>query len=66
MLFCAAFPVIYAVLTIINQGHRFDVVEGIGCQPVIYLNPLAVIIDYGIPLSISVLSMIYSCMSSTC
>ncbi|KOS15863.1 pheromone receptor a1 [Malassezia pachydermatis] len=44
-------PILYALLTLINQGHRFNIVEGQGCQPAVYLTALTIVIDYGMPLT---------------
>ena len=56
-------PVAYALLTLINQGHRFNVVEGQGCQPAIYFTPVAAFVDYGLPLGISFISILCSLMA---
>ena len=53
-------PIFYAALTIISQGHRFNIVEGQGCQPAIYFSPITIVIDYGMPLIASFISIIYS------
>ncbi|WFD35523.1 a-factor receptor [Malassezia cuniculi] len=60
ILLCGVVPFAYAILTLVNQGHRFNIVEGIGCQPVIYLSPVSILIDYGTPLCISIISIVYS------
>lgn len=57
---CWGLPITYALLTIINQGHRFNIVEGLGCSPAIFLSPVSIVIDYGLPLLMSCLSIIYS------
>ena len=56
-------PIAYALLTLINQGHRFNVVEGQGCQPAIYFTPVAAFVDYGLPLGISFISIMCSLMA---
>ena len=55
-------PILYALLTLINQGHRFNIVEGQGCQPAVYLTALTIVIDYGMPLTVSFVSIVFSCM----
>jgi len=58
---CAGLPVLYSISTIIDQGHRFNIIEGKGCQPSIYLSPVTVVIDLGMPLFVSALSIVHSC-----
>lgn len=60
VLICCGAPIVYALLTIASQGHRFNIIEGHGCSPAIYLSPVSIVIDYGLPLFVSVLSIIYS------
>lgn len=62
---CCGAPIAYALLTIASQGHRFNIIEGHGCSPAIYLSPVSIVIDYGLPLFVSVLSIIYSGTSRT-
>jgi len=50
-------PILYSVLTIINQGHRFNIIESQGCQPAVFVTPVAIIIDYGFPLATSLFSI---------
>lgn len=59
---CLVLPIVYALLTLLSQGHRFNIIEGQGCSPAIFLSPVSIVIDYGMPLSLSVLSIIYSRM----
>ncbi|WFD29539.1 hypothetical protein MSPP1_000548b, partial [Malassezia sp. CBS 17886] len=44
-------------------GHRFNIAEGQGCQPALYMTPVAITIDYAVPLAISVASLIYSLLA---
>ncbi|WFD41994.1 a-factor receptor [Malassezia psittaci] len=60
---CCALPLAYSILTILSQGHRFNIIEGQGCSPAIYLSPVSIVIDYGMPLFMSVLSLIYSVLA---
>ena len=62
VLLCLGLPFVYTLLTLLSQGHRFNIIEGQGCSPAIFLSPVSIVIDYGMPLSLSVLSIIYSCM----
>ncbi|KAJ6528901.1 GPCR fungal pheromone mating factor [Mycena capillaripes] len=46
ILLCWGFPVIIMVLHYIVQGHRFDIIEDIGCLPAIYVSwPSIFILD---------------------
>ncbi|CAK5275043.1 unnamed protein product [Mycena citricolor] len=43
---CMGFPVVIMALHVIVQGHRFDIVENIGCLPAIYISlPSVIILD---------------------
>ncbi|WFC94238.1 a-factor receptor [Malassezia brasiliensis] len=57
---CFVLPLVYTLLTFLSQGHRFNIIEGQGCSPAIFLSPISIIIDYGIPLTLSLTSIIYS------
>ncbi|KAF7299508.1 Fungal pheromone STE3G-protein-coupled receptor [Mycena indigotica] len=58
--FCWAIPVLVMSLHIIVQGHRFDLIETLGCSPAIYSSWLSlVILDFAVFLC-GLLSTIYS------
>jgi len=57
---CFGVPVIFMGLHYIVQGHRFDIIEGIGCSPATYISVPAVILIWVPPLVISSVSMIYA------
>jgi pheromone a factor receptor len=51
-----------SVTEIIVEGHRFDIFEDVGCYPNIYNVPLAFPLVYIWPLSITVVTVVYSCV----
>lgn len=60
-LFCVTvLPVIYSILTLVSQGHRFNVVYGQGCEPAVYFSSVSIVIDYGIPMLMCIASLFYS------
>ncbi|WFD18225.1 a-factor receptor [Malassezia caprae] len=63
-LFCiTVLPIIYSLLTLVSQGHRFNIVYGRGCEPAVYFSSVSIVIDYGIPVLICISSLIYSVLS---
>ncbi|KAL9931820.1 hypothetical protein V8E36_009370 [Tilletia maclaganii] len=59
----AGIPVTYTGLHIVNQGHRFDIVEGIGCLPTTYWTAVAVALYLLPPLIVSLITVIYGLMA---
>ncbi|KAJ6498397.1 pheromone A receptor-domain-containing protein [Mycena vitilis] len=60
---CWAFPVIVMALHYIVQGHRFDIIEDIGCRPTTYVSIPAILLLYG-PIAIVVaLTFIFSALA---
>jgi pheromone a factor receptor len=55
-------PVLVMALQYIVQGHRFDIVEDLGCQPVTYNTPLAYPLVILPPLVIGLISGVYSAL----
>jgi len=43
------------------EGHRFNIIEDIGCYPATYLTPLAFVLLLCWPLAIGVVSTVYGC-----
>ncbi|KAG5650601.1 hypothetical protein H0H81_011692 [Sphagnurus paluster] len=46
----------------IVQGHRFDIVENLGCRPAIYTSVQSILLIWVLPLLISALTFIYAGM----
>ncbi|KAF9477438.1 fungal pheromone STE3G-protein-coupled receptor [Pholiota conissans] len=57
---CWGIPIIYMALHYIVQGHRFDIVETLGCRPAIYTSIQSVFIVWVPPLLIVVLTLIFA------
>lgn len=58
---CLGLPIIYAILSVVYQGHRYDIYEGMGCLQHVY--PSWPWIAFGIVplLLVCVTSLTYSC-----
>ncbi|KAG1901218.1 pheromone A receptor-domain-containing protein [Suillus fuscotomentosus] len=50
---CFGVPLIYMALQYIVQGHRFDIVEGFGCRPTIYVSIASIFLIWVPPLVFS-------------
>ncbi|KAI1782651.1 STE3-domain-containing protein [Ganoderma leucocontextum] len=60
---CYGLPVIIMVLHYIVQGHRFDILEYVGCLPATYYSIPGVFIIWFPPLLLSLLTAIYATMA---
>lgn len=56
-------PVLEGVLQYIPQGHRYNILEDIGCAPWTYSTPIAFVLVYTWPLIISIVSMVYCALT---
>lgn len=45
----------------IVQGHRFDIVEDVGCWPTTYVTPVAIALIFTWPIVIGLISTAYAC-----
>ncbi|THH33299.1 hypothetical protein EUX98_g913 [Antrodiella citrinella] len=63
LLVCWGVPIVLMALHYVVQGHRFDIVEALGCQPAVYYSVPAVFIVWFPPLLLSVLTLIYSSLA---
>lgn len=59
MIIGVGIPVTQMVLQYIVQGHRFDIIEDIGCYPVTYITPPAFVLVLVWPLVIGLISAIF-------
>ncbi|KAF9803215.1 hypothetical protein IEO21_09726 [Rhodonia placenta] len=57
---CFGVPMMLMALQYVVQGHRFDIVEDIGCQPATYYSIPAVFIVWFPPLLFSTITLIYA------
>lgn len=58
-LICVLFPTVYIALQYVVQGHRFNILEGIGCYPAIYNTLLAYFISMMWPLLLGIIAAVY-------
>ncbi|TFK65312.1 fungal pheromone STE3G-protein-coupled receptor [Pluteus cervinus] len=58
-LLCVLFPLIYIALQSVVQGHRFNVIENIGCYPAVYNTLLTYFISSMWPVVIGFVSAVY-------
>jgi pheromone a factor receptor len=56
-------PVLVMTLQYIVQGHRFDIIEDVGCRPFTYNTPLAYPLVIFPPLVIGLISGVYSALT---
>nr|AVI69659.1 pheromone receptor [Cyclocybe aegerita] len=59
-LMCWGIPIIYMALHYIVQGHRYDIVEDLGCRPSIYNSVQSILIVWLPPLILVTLTLVYS------
>lgn len=52
-------PIVEGIVQYIPQGHRFDILEDVGCTPWTYSTPIAFVLVYTWPLLISCVSFVY-------
>ncbi|WWC87188.1 uncharacterized protein L201_002074 [Kwoniella dendrophila CBS 6074] len=60
---CLVSPLLLAGLTYIVQGHRYNIVENIGCLASVYTSVPSMILRYAIPGAISVASLIFAVLA---
>ncbi|RDB18294.1 Pheromone B alpha 3 receptor [Hypsizygus marmoreus] len=65
-LICVLFPILYITWQYVIQGHRFNVLEDIGCYPALYNTLLAYFLSGMWPILIGLISMVYCILSLRC
>ncbi|KAK7680873.1 hypothetical protein QCA50_016183 [Cerrena zonata] len=63
LIMCLGVPVVLMALHYVVQGHRFDIVEAIGCQPATYYSIPAVFIVWFPPLLLSTITFVYAALA---
>ncbi|EIM84333.1 fungal pheromone STE3G-protein-coupled receptor, partial [Stereum hirsutum FP-91666 SS1] len=53
-------PLIQQVMYVIVEGHRFNIVEDVGCWPAPYVTPVAIALIFTWPVVIGMISITYS------
>ncbi|KAG8950991.1 a-factor receptor [Tulasnella sp. 424] len=48
---------------VVVQGHRFDIIENIGCWPSIYVTPVTIPLVFLPPILINIVSMVYASLA---
>ncbi|KAI0321155.1 pheromone A receptor-domain-containing protein [Amylostereum chailletii] len=56
-------PIVYMPLEYVVQGHRFDIIEDIGCSFTAWPTPVAWALYYPWPLVISLVSCVFACLA---
>ncbi|PWZ01478.1 pheromone receptor a1 [Testicularia cyperi] len=56
-------PVLYVALMIVNQSYRYNIIEGIGCWPAMWISWVWVVLSAVPSIAVSVASLIYSALS---
>ncbi|KAK0524658.1 a-factor receptor [Tilletia horrida] len=56
-------PIVFTALHIVNQGHRYDIVEGFGCLPAVYWTPVAIVLNLIPPLLVSLTAVVYGALA---
>jgi len=63
IIMCLVLPLVYSGFHLIVQGHRFDIIEDIGCITNTYMSWPAVFLTYGPLLVLSLITSVYAGMS---
>ncbi|KAI0702603.1 STE3-domain-containing protein [Earliella scabrosa] len=58
--FCLIIPLVYVILHVIVQPHRFDIVADFGCAPSIYTSSVSIILIWIPPLVICIATLAYA------
>jgi len=57
------FPVIIMILHVVVQGHRYDVIENVGCWPATYVTPVTIPLLLVWPIILGMISLVYASLS---
>lgn len=49
IVFCVVLPLFYIFLRYISEGHRYDIIENLGCTSSIYFTWVSIVVTFGIP-----------------
>ncbi|KAG1763922.1 GPCR fungal pheromone mating factor [Suillus occidentalis] len=60
---CWLLPIIFMALHYIVQGHRFDIIEDLGCRPTVYVSVAGICIIWIPPIVVSLLTMGYAAVA---
>nr|AAR99648.1 7-transmembrane pheromone receptor Bar3 [Schizophyllum commune] len=62
-LICVLFPLVYIAMQYIVQGHRFNILENVGCYPAVFNTPVTYVVSYIWPVLIGMVSATYSVLA---
>ncbi|KAL1741337.1 pheromone A receptor-domain-containing protein [Schizophyllum fasciatum] len=62
-LICVLFPMVYIAMQYIVQGHRFNILENIGCYPAVFNTGVTYVVSYVWPIIIGIISATYSVLA---
>ncbi|KAG8987607.1 a-factor receptor [Tulasnella sp. 427] len=57
------FPILAVIFRVVVQGHRFDLVENVGCWPSIYITPVSIPMVFLPPILINLVSCVYAALA---
>ncbi|EMD35180.1 STE3-like pheromone receptor B mating type [Gelatoporia subvermispora B] len=60
---CFGVPAVLMALHYVVQGHRFDIVEEVGCEPATYYSVPAIFVVWFVPLLFAVITMGYAAVA---
>ncbi|TFY78497.1 hypothetical protein EWM64_g5515 [Hericium alpestre] len=60
---CWGLPIIYMILHYVVQGHRFDIVQGFGCRPTVYISIASLFIVFLPPLVLTAATLVLGGMA---
>ncbi|KAL0952921.1 hypothetical protein HGRIS_007136 [Hohenbuehelia grisea] len=63
---CVLFPMIYIALQYVVQGHRYNILEDLGCKPALYNTIPTYFISYSWPIIIGLISVVYCTLTLRC
>jgi pheromone a factor receptor len=56
-------PILVMALHVVVQGHRYDIIENVGCWPSTYVTPMTIPLVFMWPILISMVSLVYASLS---
>lgn len=60
IIICLLLPVIFTVLQYVVQGHRYDIIEGVGCSNPTFMSVPGLMIRFIVPMVVAVASLIFA------
>ncbi|KAG9050519.1 a-factor receptor [Tulasnella sp. UAMH 9824] len=57
------FPILAVIFRVVVQGHRFDIIENVGCWPSVYVTPVTIPMVFLPPILINIASTVYASLA---